>query len=108
MRAGRLDRQITIERPASHIDANGAEVSGWVEHCRPWAEVLEILAKERLAAPQTMGVRTAKIRIRYRSDIDSTMRIRHNGMWWGINGIAELGRREALEITATAQAAVSV
>lgn len=102
MRAGRLDRRITIERPASTIDPEGAEVPGWATHATVWAEVHMVAAKERLGAPQTLGVRTAKIRIRHRSDLGPEMRIRYGGAVWGIDGIAELGRREALEILATA------
>lgn len=102
MNAGRLDRQVIFERPDPHVDGSGAEVPGWIEHAEVWAEVMPIIAKERIAAPQTMGVRTAKIRIRWRKDITSDMRIRHDGAWWSIDGIAELGRREALEILATA------
>lgn len=103
MRAGPLDRRISIERPASVQDAAGQPVPGWELVAERWAQKRDVRGRERFAAEQTIGEETAVFLIRWLAGIDATMRVLHDGKVYGIEGLAEIGKREALEITATAQ-----
>lgn len=103
MRAGRMDRRITIERRADVQDAAGEPVPGWDLVAERWAQKRDVRGRERFAAEQEIGEETAVFVIRWLAGIDSSMRIRHDGKVYGIVGLAEIGRREGLEITATAQ-----
>lgn len=102
MRAGRLDRRITLLRQTETQGADGAPIRTWSEVGKVWAEVVPVGGKERLQAPQTIAEQTARIRIRYRAGVDVQMRIEHAGLLWEIQGLAEIGRREGIEITAAA------
>lgn len=102
MRAGRLARRITLLRQTETQGPDGAPIRTWSEVAKVWAELVPVGGRERLQAPQTIAERTARIRIRWRSDVDEQMRIRHDGRLWEIQGIAEIGRREGLELTAAA------
>lgn len=102
MRAGRLDRRIKILEETITTTPEGAPSRAWAVVAMPWAEVIPVGGKERLQAPQTIAERTARFRIRYRPGVHESMRIEHDGMLWGITGIAEVGRREGLELTASA------
>lgn len=102
MRAGRLSRRITLLEPQEAQDGGGAPIRTWVEVAHLWAEIVPVGGRERLQAPQTIAERTARIRIRWRAGVNEAMRIRHDGILWEILGIAEIGRREGIEFTASA------
>ncbi len=62
---------------------------------------------ERLKAGQTLADQTARFTIRWSSevaDVNPKDRIQFDGRVYDIGGVKELGRREWLEITATARA----
>lgn len=102
MRPGELDRRITFQRRGQTQSPSGAIVPGWVDHVTVWAGFRPTMGRERVQAPQTLATRTGTWRIRWRSDITEDMRFLFRGQPWQIEGIAEIGRREGLEITATA------
>jgi head-tail adaptor len=92
MRAGRHDRQITIERKQVTLDpVYGTELIAWVPlvaepgsptvAVRFWAEVQDALPSK--AESVTSGLAVARnqvrIRFRYRDDVDSSMRILLHG-----------------------------
>ncbi|WP_373047182.1 phage head closure protein [Vulgatibacter sp.] len=105
--AGRLDRRIVIERSAeTELDEYGHPKPGagarWVEHAAVWAEVKETAARERTASPQVLAKRAATITIRWRSDVTTHMRVAYGGSHWNIRGLAEIGRREGLQLAVEA------
>ena len=104
MRAGRLDRLITIGEFTSVQDSYGQEIETWPEFATVWAEKIDIKARERFAAQQDIAEETTRFRIRWLAGVTPKMRIQHDGKTYDIEGIAELGRRAGLEITATARA----
>lgn len=98
MRAGRLNQRIIIQTKSVTRAANGEEVVSWVALATVWAEVSQIRGKEFFAAAQMQGVMDHQIRIRYRTDVTRDMRISWRGQTLDIVSIAELGRKDALEI----------
>ena len=103
MRAGRLDRRVTIERSIETQDDYGAPVQTWSVVAVVFAEKRDIRARERFAAEQDIGEETTVFVIRWLDGVTTKHRLRCEGKTYNIEGIAEVGRREGLEITATAQ-----
>jgi SPP1 family predicted phage head-tail adaptor len=104
MRAGRLDRRIELRhRTTTRTEASGQTVEAWpVEYATVWAEKFDLRGREYFAAQQVTAEVTTRFRIRHRGDVLMTDRIACEGLSYNINSIAEIGRREGLEILATA------
>ena len=116
MRAGRMDRQISIERKQVTLDpVYGTELIEWVPlvaepgsptvAVRFWAEVQDALPSK--AESVTSGLAVARnqtrIRMRWRSDIDSSMRVTVHGdtdvVMQIVGGPADIdGRKSQIEI----------
>ena len=104
MYAAKLDRYLRIERPVVTGDGEyGPVVLSWVLVEEAWAEVRDILPSkgEAIAGGFDVAKRPARVRMRYRTDIDNTMRLvdpeRNGRIMEVITLPAELGRREAIE-----------
>ena len=108
MRAGRLDRRITIEAKTSTVDPDyGTETVAWATFAsRISAQVQDVLPSKSESAADGLVIasRPARIRIRYRKNITSDMRIIVHGdadrFMQIVAGPAEIGRREGIELMA--------
>ena len=115
MRAGQLDRRITIERKVVTQDATyGSEIITWTPlvvlpgsptvAASLWANVVDVQPSRSEAVKQGLSVATnqTRVTIRYRSDVDSSMRITVHGdtdvVYQIVGGPAMLGRKEWLEM----------
>lgn len=88
MDAGKLRHRITIQRPArSQNPETGAITQTWEDVAPVWASVEPLSAREFIAAQSTQSRVTARIVIRYRDDIDASMRILHKGKIYNIEGV---------------------
>lgn len=114
--AGKLNRQITIERKQVTQDATfGTEVVTWIpleaEAGSPtvavkfWAEVMDALPSRAEAVTQGLQVarNQTRVRLRWRDDIDSSMRVTLHGdtdrVMQIVGGPAEIdGRKDMIEI----------
>ena len=102
---GTLDRRIVFERRVvSGQDPDyGTNIVAWVEHAKVWAQVRDVLPSRSESLDDNVSIRRrpARIRIRYRDDITSEMRIRLGDRYLSIvAGPAEIGRREGIELMA--------
>lgn len=102
LEAGRLDRRITIQSYTTSADSYGEPLKTWADFVTVWAQYLPLRGAERFAAKQVDATIEAKFRLRWRDDLDTTMRITFESRTWDIAGIVEIGRREGLEIIAAA------
>lgn len=107
MRAGKRDRQITIQRPALTNNAFNEQVETWSDLATVWAQQLPSRGGERIAAQEIYGQSVMTFRIRYRADLTVSDRIVCQGRIWNILDIREIGRRVGIEIDAVAEAPVS-
>ena len=116
VQAGRLDRQLTIERKSVTIDPDyGTEVITWVPLSvlpgsppvaeRFWAEVQDVMPSRSESVLQGLAVarNQTRIRVRWRTDITSAMRVVLHGdvdvLYQIVGGPAEIrGRKTMLEI----------
>ncbi|OEZ80989.1 phage head-tail joining protein [Janthinobacterium sp. HH104] len=106
MRAGQLDRRVTIERPGMVEGEYGPQPGGWVPFAaRVPAQVKDALPSKSETVQEGLSVAThpARLRIRYLRGITSAMRITLHGdtdeVFQIVGGPAEIGRREWLEMT---------
>lgn len=106
MRAGPLDRIITLYSPAGTVD-DGYTVkpSGWTEVETRKARYVSESPRETFAAHGREA--TIPVTFEVRSDdltrtIRETWQIGYNGRRYDVTGIEEIGRREGLRLRAVA------
>lgn len=104
MIAGTLDRRITFEERQTTQDATyGTQTVTWGDVVTVWAQVQDFLPSraEGVESNISMARRPCRVRIRWRDDLTSDMRIDFNGRKLRIiAGPSELGRRDGLEFVA--------
>lgn len=100
-----LDRRITIEQPVSTSDGTfGTPVITWAPLAVVWAEVQDAIPSrsESVKMGLAVALNNVRVRYRYRTDVNSSMRIRISGpverVLNIIAGPAELGRHEYSEV----------
>lgn len=116
MRAGRMNRQITVQRKQTGQEAvYGTQTVTWVPLVylpgspavaeRFDAEVMDVMPSRNESVSQGLAVakNMTRIRLRWRSDIDSSMRVVVHGdsdvTYQIVGGPAEVfGRKDTIEI----------
>ena len=98
MKAGKLDRRITIKVKTATRDSYGAEIIGYTTLDTVWAEVMPLSGREYFVAAQFVPEAQLKIRIRFREDFDETAKITYKSTDYDILHIAEIGRQDGLEV----------
>lgn len=105
IKAGKLDRQIIIERETETVAASGAVSKAWATVATVRAELVQRSADEYLAGFGEADTGNAVFRIRYLSEITTADRVTCDGVAYDIDEIAEQGRRRALELRCSRAAA---
>jgi len=104
IRAGELDRRVTIlRRQATQSATSGAEDITWEPLATVWARVRDVLPSrgEQTENQVEIAKRRSQVWMRWRGDIDQSMRLSVDGRELQIvSGPAELGRRECIELMA--------
>ena len=99
MRAGTLRRRIALQRNYPTQAADGSRVDDYRTIAVVWGSIMELRGKEYLAAREAKSETSAKIRIRYRSDVKAEWRALHAGRIFDIEHVIDLGgRKEMLEL----------
>ena len=99
-----LNKRCRIERPVSTQDTYGAVVTEWVTLAVVWCEVQDRAPSrdEQLNQTATVSGVRARVRMRYRSDVDTSVRLvimRPEQTVWGVvGGPAEIGNRDCIEL----------
>lgn len=97
-----FDTRVRIEQKSAAQDATyGTEAITWAHLATVWAEVMDVLPSrqqaEQTRAQLQVGTQRSRIRMRYRTDIDSTMRCIIGGVTHQIvSGPAEVGGRHRM------------
>lgn len=88
MMSHKLRHRITIQHKTRTQDPETGELTeGWADFATTWASVEPLSAREFIAAQSTQSKISARIVIRYRSGIDASMRILHDGRVYNIEGV---------------------
>jgi SPP1 family predicted phage head-tail adaptor len=82
--------------------SSGDEVVTYADYATVWAGKRDLRGQEFFAAQQVNSEISTLWQIRYRNDVVATDRIVVDGLHYNITGIAEMGRRDGLELQATA------
>jgi SPP1 family predicted phage head-tail adaptor len=69
LRAGTLTRTVSLERRTTEQDEVGQPIDVWSEYARVAAYVKMLNGKEVMLASTDVGIGSASIRIRYRTDV---------------------------------------
>lgn len=87
---GKLRHRITIEKPGYTQDpTTGEMVAGWEEVATVWAGKRPSSAREFKQSQAGQSEISGEFQIRYRDDVDATMRITHKGKIYNIEGVLE-------------------
>src|SRR5688572_6642230 len=102
MKAGQRNRKVIIQQRTEVLDpVYGTPSYTWSAVATVWAEVQDMLPSrgERIAEGVSIARRPCRVRMLYRDDIDSTMRILYGDRTLRIvSQPAEIGFREGLEL----------
>lgn len=102
MRAGRLDRRITLQHRTTSRDSFGQEVETFTAYATVWASKLDTRGREAIASEQKFAENSSVFQIRHMEGVLRTDRIVYGSEVYNIRQIAEVGRRRTLDILADA------
>ena len=100
MRAGELDRLIVIETPTEGQDDYSARTLTWATFATVWAKVSPVRGRETVAADRALAQADTVFRVYWLSGVTTKMRVSYDGQYYDIQHVAEIGRREGLDILA--------
>jgi len=87
MTIGELNKRIIIQYPTIAKDALGSMVTTWNEVATVWAAIWPVSASEQVRNNATSMVITTKIRVRYRSVLKASWRVKYGNRYFSIEGI---------------------
>lgn len=103
MRAGKMDRRVTLQARTVTRNADGEDVATYADLATVWAEKFDLRGREYFAAQQSRAEVTTRWRIRYRDDLRSVDRLVHDGTAYDVAAPpAETGRQQGLELVTIA------
>jgi SPP1 family predicted phage head-tail adaptor len=98
MRAGKLDRTLTLQRLTRAVSPAGTVSEAWADFATVRAELVSSAVTEAAAGFGEADNSALVFRIRYRRDLTTEHRVIYEGRALDLTGILELGRRRALEL----------
>lgn len=98
MRAGKLDRIITIERVTTTVDEYGTPTEGWSTVATLRGELIQSSAQEFIRAYGATTDTIAIFRTRYLDGVTTADRVTYQGQPYDLKEVKEIGRREGLEL----------
>lgn len=103
MRAGKLDRTITIRRKWHEtVSPTGAAIPSWVDIATVRAEIVTQSASEFLTGFGEAEKSTVVFRVRYLADITTADKVVYAGQLYNLKEVTEIGRKRGLELRAVA------
>lgn len=101
--AGELRHKVELQAPVTTQNGVTGEIeTTWATIANPWAQIVPMSAREFIAAAAEQSEVRGRIVIRYRGEIDATMRIVHRGKYYAIFGVmpdAESGKEHVTLMT---------
>jgi hypothetical protein len=108
-RAGKRPFRVEFQRATITTNALGHQVeSPWTALCAAWVDKLDGRGSERREAAALGSVRATTFVANWTPTLDGVTerdRIVHAGVAWDIKGIANKGRNQVIEFTATSRGA---
>ena len=101
MRAGDMDRRITIQVYSYETDGIGGIIESWTDFAEVWAQVTQQSGREFFGAGAIQSERKVVFRLRWLDGITVLHRVVFGGREYNIHEVRELGRHEGLELHTT-------
>lgn len=98
MQAGKLDRRATLQTKSTAQDSSGEELGTPTTIGTVWASKADLTGREFLNAQAVHAEVTTRFQIRWRSDVEAEVQIVCEGLTYDVLSVAEIGRREGLEL----------
>lgn len=99
MKAGTLDKLVSIQQQSSTQDDAGQPVITWTEVTQAWADVKTLSGLATIRADAHASTFKASVRIRYRDGIQPGMRVVHGATVYEIKAVPpDSGRREFMDL----------
>jgi SPP1 family predicted phage head-tail adaptor len=102
MRAGDMDRRVTIEKRTVTTGPFNEQIVTFITLAEVWAEVRQQGGAEFLRAEAITAERRVVFRVRWLAGVSALDRVVHQGRAHNITEAREVGRREGLELYAVA------
>ena len=83
-RAGELCHRVTIQQKTTVYDEYNYETEAWTEFKKIWGKISFLSVKDSLTAKAAGSETTARLKLRKRDDIDSSMRVLFDGQTFQI------------------------
>lgn len=93
MNIGNMRHRVTIEKIVKKTDPYGDPYDDWGEHATVWAAIEPLTGREYWGAQQVDSEVAGKIRIRYLSDINPTMRVKFGTRIYEILAVINVNER---------------
>lgn len=86
--SGKLRHQVELqEQQITQDPVTGEMVTTWTTIAEPWAEIVPMSGREFLAASAEQSEVRGRIVIRYREDVDASMRVVYRGKYYNIHAV---------------------
>ena len=96
---GDFRHRVIFQKEVKVPDGYKGHAVTWQDVITVWASVDPLSGREYFYAHQIKNAISHRIRIRYRTDVNEAMRIRHGDRYFSIESMIDMGeRREFLEI----------
>jgi SPP1 family predicted phage head-tail adaptor len=100
VRSGDLNRQVTLQQRSVGRDTFGQELVDWTTVATPMACIKPLSGRELEMAKAMNAETTHSVEIRYRSNINTAMRLVYQGRNFNIHSIIDLEmRHEVLQLS---------
>jgi len=73
---GALRHRLTLEQLSLSPDSGGGVTESWVQVAQVWGAIEPLSGRERVEAARIAGRHMYDIRLRFRADVDPSMRLR--------------------------------
>ena len=86
--SGKLRHKVQLqEQQITQDPVTGEMVTTWQTVADPWAEIVPMSGREFMAAGAEQSEVRGRIVIRYREDVDSSMRVVYRGKYYNIHAV---------------------
>lgn len=102
MRAGKLDRSITIQRFTSTVEEYGTPSQSWTDVATMRAQIVQASTEEFIRAFGASDETVIVFRLRWLAGVLLADRISYEGKLFNLKEIKEIGRRKGLELRCVA------
>lgn len=82
-----LNRRITIQVPGTAQDSIGQTISAWTDLCTAWASIRMQTGIGYIRAGADASTVPVSIRVRYRTDLNASMRIVHGATIYAVKAV---------------------